>query len=292
MRRIVRIFMAALLTATLLPSVAVAASQSATDAEIAKMHWSGGPHSLANSHGKFAVPPAAEMVQDADAARADDLINGTSGSATEGLVRIPKQHALLYMEYVDAGYVTLDDWKDLDATKMLDDMRQSTEDGNEDRRKNNVSGIHIDSWIQPPTLDRTHNTVRYIVRLHDDDRQQFLNAVALALGRRGYERFTLVSNANKPDASRDLLSSMIGDYTFTKGFRFSDYVTGDKLAGIGVAALVGSVAGVAIAKTVGFGAILLFAKKFIVLIVAAIAGGFGWLRKKFSNRSPGEKWQA
>jgi hypothetical protein len=37
---------------------------------------------------------------------------------------------------------------------------------------------------------------------------------------------------------------------------------------------------------------LLFAKKFIVLIVAAIAGGFGWLRKKFSNRSPGEKWQA
>ena len=54
---------------------------------------------------------------------------------------------------------------------------------------------------------------------------------------------------------------LIHQYSFDPGFRFSDYVQGDKLAGYGIAALVGTAAGATIAKTVGFGAILLLFKE-------------------------------
>jgi uncharacterized membrane-anchored protein len=119
------------------------------------------------------------------------------------------------------------------------------------------------------------------MRSHDDGGRTVINAVAMQLGRHGYERFTLVSDGKDPRGDAALLASAVGGYRFDPGSRFSDYVQGDKLAGYGVAALVGTAAGATIAKTVGFGAILLLIKKFFVLIVAVIVGGFSYLKRFF-----------
>jgi uncharacterized membrane-anchored protein len=118
--------------------------------------------------------------------------------------------------------------------------------------------------------------------LHDAE-GPVINAVALRLGRRGYERFTLVSNGADPKGDAAMLASSVANYAFDPGFRFSDYVSGDKLAGYGIAALVGTAAGATIAKTVGFGAILLLIKKFFVVIIAVAAGAFGYVKRFFTR---------
>jgi uncharacterized membrane-anchored protein len=220
------------------------------------------------------------MVQGREAERVDEIVNGTT-SDTEGVVVLKDD--MLYLSYDDAGYVTVDDWKDVDSAKLLADMRDRTEESNSERAKNGSSAIHVDDWVQRPTLDRARESVRWVVRLHDDRQKQFVNAVALQLGRRGFERFTLVSRGNDPAGDRALLGAFVNDYRFNTGSRFQDYVKGDKLAGYGIAALVGTAAGATLIKTGALAALLLVFKKFFIIIIAAAAGLFSWLRRLFAG---------
>lgn len=245
------------------------------------MHWAGGVHSLGVSHGRFSAPASARMVESTEAQRFDEIINGTTSSDSEGVVILKRR--TLYLSYDDSGFVSVDDWKDVDATKLLDGMKDSTEKTNDERVKNGVSPIHVDGWVQPPTLDQRRKSVRWVMGLHDEQQKHFVNAVALQLGRHGFERFTLVSRGDDPAGDRALLASLVNDYQFDSGSRFRDYVKGDKLAGFGIAALVGTAAGATLLKTGAFAGLLLLLKKFIIVIIALGAGIFGWLRKTLAG---------
>ena len=251
--------------------------------EFAKMHWRGGTQKLAGSHGTFVVPRGGTMVSGAEAERADQLINGTQDTSTEGFAEI--NHRSLYLSYSDEGFVTADDWKDVNADDLLNSIREGTDRANEERAKIGIGALHIDGWVQKPAFDATRKSVRWVTRAHDD-RGPVINAVALQLGRHGYERFTLVSNGRDPKGDAAILGGAVNAYRFDPGSRFSDYVQGDKLAGYGVAALVGTAAGATIAKTVGFGAILLLIKKFFLVFIALGAAAFGWVRRFFTRGAP------
>ncbi len=122
--------------------------------------------------------------------------------------------------------------------------------------------------------------MRWVVNLVDDKTNQpFVNAVALSLGRHGYERFTYATDAGHAQQTATELTALVNDYSFDKGSRFTDFIQGDKVAELGIAALVGTAAGATIAKTVGFGALLILLKKFFLVILAFGAGIFGWLKR-------------
>ncbi|HEY0797703.1 MAG TPA: DUF2167 domain-containing protein [Candidatus Baltobacteraceae bacterium] len=253
--------------------------------EIRAMHWSAGAHPLDASHGTFAPPGGAIMVEDSEARRFSELVNGESSPNTEAIVRL-RNRDILYLDYIDSGFVTVDDWKDIKPADMIKSISDATENSNKARADNGVPAVHVVGWIEEPVLDPVTKTVRWIVRFRGDGQAQtFSNAIALHLGRRGYERFTLASDDQNPRTLTASLNGLSGDYQFTRGFRFQDYVAGDKLAGYGIAALVGTVAGAAIAKTIGWGVVLLMIKKFFVLIVAGGAAGFRWLRGFFKRRA-------
>lgn len=78
---------------------------------------------------------------------------------------------------------------------------------------------------------------------------------------------------------------------FDDGSRYDDYKQGDKTAEYGVAGLVAAGLGLAAAKKFGLLAVLLaFGKKFIVIILAALAGigrwAMGLFGKKKLNEAP------
>jgi len=264
------------------PLGARADDDAATQA-FAHLRWSTSKTALSESHGSFTPPSDGSIVVGADAAKADELINHTSSSNTEGFVQL-KDGSTLYLSYADEGYVKIDDWSDVNADDLLKSMTDGTNAENEERAKNGGKALHVDGWVQQPTLDRQRSSVMWIVKLHEQGGDPFVNATAIALGRHGYEHFTLATNAGNTAATRTLLASLVNDFQFDKGFRFSDYADGDKLAGYGIAALIGTAAGATIAKTVGFGAILLLIKKFFIVIVAALAAAFAWLKRRFSRQ--------
>jgi uncharacterized membrane-anchored protein len=267
---------------------ALASSESQTQLqnerrEVAAMHWRGGTQPLGSSHGKFSAPAGAKMITGRDAARFDDILNGTSGSDSEAIVELPHSR-LLYLSYNDSGHVSVDDWKTVDTVKMLADIKTATADANEERVKNGADAMYVDGWAQKPTYDPARKSVLWTIKLHGAS-GAFVNAIALVLGRHGYERFTLASDGKDPAGDAAALAQTTRDYQFEKGWRFSDYVTGDKLAGYGIAALVGTAAGATLVKTGALVGILLLFKKFFILILAGLAGGFSWMRRTFFSRT-------
>jgi|HubBroStandDraft_1064217.scaffolds.fasta_scaffold00011_28 uncharacterized membrane-anchored protein len=249
-------------------------------AEIRKMNWLEGKQPLTRSKSTLALPDGFGMVRDAEARRMDMLINGVGDDELEAIVSGNK--GTVYFSYVDAGYVTDDDWSNVDASGMIDDIKSGTEEANAERESQGLGRMHVTGWLQQPVFDKPTKTVHWAIEGTADD-GAWVNAIALKLGRYGYERITWATAPEDYRPTGGTTDVMLAAQNFDSGARYEDHVSADKLAGYGIGALVATVAGVKIAQVLGFGAILLFAKKFIVLIIAGVAAAFGAVRRFFGG---------
>jgi uncharacterized membrane-anchored protein len=68
-----------------------------------------------------------------------------------------------------------------------------------------------------------------------------------------------------------MLDTMLRSHSFDPDQRYDDHVEGDRLAGYGIAELVGAVTGAKLVKIGMFAALLIFAKKLWFLGFAAVA---------------------
>ncbi len=237
-------------------------------AAFAAFHYKTGSIDFPNSHGTYVVPSHAKMVTGPDALLADEIINGTSGSNKDGVVFL--KQGLLYLSFVESGFVTLDDWQNLDAAAMLSGIKATTEASNYGRVANGGQSIHVDGWAQMPTVDPARESVRYILALHDGS-GRFVNAVALKFGRHGYERFNLVSHACDVATASAILTASLKSYEFDPGYRRSDYLPGDKTTSVGFATLVRTAGLSNRAKTADFGSTSLVKSLIFVFIIVAVA---------------------
>ncbi len=250
---------------------------------LTSLPWSTKAVRLPDSGASYAPPPGTRIVVGGSAQRADQAINGDATSNTEGYLDY-RNGDTLYLSYDKSGYVTADDFSKIDPDAMIADIKKSTEDANAERVQHGISPLHVDGWIAKPSFDAATETARFSTAAHDDRGIKNINAVALRLGRNGYERFTLVTDPSEAARNDAQLATLTGAYAYPKGARFADHTSGDKLAGFGIAALVGTAAGVTIAKTVGFGAILLLIKKFAIVLIVLVAGFFKRAKSFFVRR--------
>ena len=240
-----------------------------------------GDYALANSSSTLSLGSDLAIVRNEDARRFNLLIQGVEAPAMEAYVEDTGTGVGIYFEYFDEGYVTLDDWQDMDADGLLDSIRESTEAANEERAKVGMSPLVITGWIETPRLDAASNTAYWTIELEEDG-QSTVNAVALKLGRRGYEQITWVGMRADYEANPGLLATMIENHEYDTGFRYAEFTDGDMLAGFGIASLVAVTAG----ANTDFGkgilvGLLLFLKKGWILLVAASIGAWAAIKKFF-----------
>jgi uncharacterized membrane-anchored protein len=256
--------------------------------EIDKIPWAvEGSHKLGESSSTLSIPPDHVAAFAADAVRFETLLgNGDLASRhVEAVVVNRRNEQVIFQSFNDEGYVTLDDWKDVDAAAMLETIKDNTEKGNAERARNGFAAVHVKGWLQQPTLDRDSNTVRWAIAA--DDETPIVNAVALRLGRRGFEKLTWVGEANSYVAQGGELDLILHAHAFDPGFRYADYVTGDKVAAYGVGALVATLVGAKLAKVGLFAGLLLLLKKFGVFAVVAVGGLFAKFRRAiFGKKEP------
>ena len=104
------------------------------------------------------------------------------------------------------------------------------------------------------------------------DGVEVINAIALKLGRFGYERITWIGDPTLYQSSNDLALA-VKDFNFDQGARYGDYEVGkDRLAAYGVAGLVGGIIAGKAANVGMLAALVVAGKKFAVVIgVGAVA---------------------
>jgi uncharacterized membrane-anchored protein len=264
-------------------------SQDAYEAEITKLRWKKGPgtYALGDSHARVSLPKGIEIITGADAERMAYLLNGIELPETVAVAQTRASDAIIYVDYFAEGFVTDDDWSEIDPDALLEEISATNDAANSERASNGFAPMHTVGWLIPPTYDAQKNMARWAIELEENG-ERFANIQVIKLGRHGYHQITWAGPVHGADGTPMFLRAMMDSHNYDEGFRYTDYIEGDALAGFGIGALVtataiGSKPGKGVIAAI-VGAAVLIVKKawFVVLGVIGAIGAF--VKRLFSRR--------
>ena len=159
----------------------------------------------------------------------------------------------IYLDYVDEGYIKLDDWEKVNPTNFLNQMNETAKSNAEYLKKINLDYTTKIDWIFKPTLNKENNSVSYSYKVTWSSGIETMESKNLILGKKGHLESAFVINyredlnfKEQSEFSKDFVNGVI----FQEGFKHSDYKPGDKIAAAGIGGLVAGSLGVkALAKT-------------------------------------------
>lgn len=177
----------------------------------------------------------------------------------------------VYLDYINDGYVKLDDWKSVDPKNLLFQLREVAKSNATYLKGKNLDYVNKIDWIYKPTLNEKNKSVSYSYKVDWNSGQKSMESKNLILGKKGYLESAFVVSYKKDmdlkyesDFSKDFVTGVI----FEDGFRHADYKPGDKIAAVGIGSLVAGSLGVkALAKT----GILVKLAKFWWVLLAPLA---------------------
>ena len=272
------------------------ASQEALENEFENLPWEAEPNSyqLSKSNSSLQLPDGLALIRGDGAERYMYLSQGVEYPGVEAAIVNVEELTQVIFSFFDSGYVSIDDWKDLDSEELLKEIKRNTELANEERGKHNLPELHVKSWLVKPVLDKENDAAYWAISLREGD-QNMVNAITLKLGRNGFEKVIWVGNQDQYSNSDGLLETMLEAHRFNQGFRYADYSIGDKVAAFGIASLVAvsaggkSKAGKTTLSAIGI-AILVFMKKFIIVPIMLVFGGlWALIKKPFSRKAQDDK---
>ncbi|GAB2178376.1 DUF2167 domain-containing protein [Dongia sp. agr-C8] len=233
--------------------------------QIEALHWQDGPTEVAALKNAKLKLPARYVFLDSN--EADDFLRLTeniSGDVPEQILAPDDLHWWASVDFSEDGYVK--DEETLDNDAILKTMKDATEQGNAERRRNGWGELHVVGWRHPPHYDPATKRLEWSLDLRDEGGQVSTNFQTRVLGRRGVTNFTLVTGPETLDADVGEFKSVLAGYRFNAGDTYAEFKQGDKVAAYGLAALIVG-GGAAVAAKSG---LLKFLGKFIWIGLAAI----------------------
>lgn len=282
MLRAVLVTISLLLSSLLIADEAPLHTETPSEKETEPLDWKDpGTYKLPLSHSSLTLPENRLALIGNDAKKFSSQIGNYAGPMLEALT-VDLDDYIVYFEYHDDGYISLNDWENVDAEQLIASIREETEEQNKDRRENGFSCVQVIGWNQEPTLDKTTNTVFWTVELKSDDNDEhYVNSVALKLGRNGYEKLIWAGRVSHDKPLERELDIILQGYSFDPGYRYSDHISGDKIATYGICSLIAATVGAKVAKATG---LLLFFKKFWIFLVIGIAACFKKMKEAFYKK--------
>jgi len=241
-----------------------------------------GSHKLKQSNSTISLPEGYKLLigEEANKGRkltCDDLYDPN----LEATVYDANFENVILFENSQEGYISVDDWEDIDPKSLLKSISENTEKANRERKKNDGGELHVIGWIQEPVLDKHTNTVYWAIEAESINEGAIVNSIAIRLGRKGFEKLIWVSKKASYVPFGGHLDVMLRSHSFDPGYRYNDYKTGDKIACYGIATLVAATVGGKIVKAGGLAVIF---KKLGGFIFAGIAALFYKFKNIFKRK--------
>lgn len=176
------------------------------------------------------------LLTEIDGARPSSEVMGLIFSKKEEL-------GYILFEYYPAGYVDADKIGSVDLTAVLGQVKQRTEAHNSERLDSGNPAIRVTDWLEKPAYDPTLNRLTWSIVIEDQQASANglgVNADTVLLGRNGYFRLLLVTNADSFEARRPEIVALLSDFRFTEGNRYGDFdSTTDRVANCDLEAVLG-----------------------------------------------------
>jgi uncharacterized membrane-anchored protein len=245
--------------------------------------WTEGPHTGELGEQATIDVPEGYYFLDKAATRAFLLAseNVPSGRELGTVVRIAEDEGgqpwFALFTFSDEGYVDDSDRDAIDADALLRSMKAGTEADNAERAKRGWSPFNLEGWQTRPFYDASTNNLTWAIRGSSPADGVTINHSVRLLGRRGVMSVALVAGDEDLASITGEFDELLSGYAYKPGQRYAEFRKGDKLAGYGLAALIGGGAAAAAVKT---GFLQKAWKAIVALLIAAVAA----LRKLFGRR--------
>ena len=181
-------------------------------------------------------------------------------------------------EFDECGYVKDDEKDDLDASKILEQLKEGQAQANKKLLEKGMSTLDVVGWQTPPFYNPATKNLEWAIRLRSSDGGEVVNYKTKLLGRRGVMDVVLV-------CGEDQLSTVIPEYQgLLKGFEFKKeesyaaFSKGDKVAEYGLTGLILG-GGLLVAAKTG-----LLAKLWKPIVIGVVAIG-GFLKRIFVGKT-------
>lgn len=269
--------------AGLLCLLCVAVAQAEEADPVSKLAWQVGPGvGLIGDKATINIPAGYGFLNAAETKKFMDM-NQNFSNGNEYLLTPANMEWFAIFRFNPVGYVK--DNETVNASEILDAVKQGTEAGNEERRKRGWSTMTVKGWRFQPQYDAQAKLLEWaLLAKNDNDNTDVVNYNTRLLGRTGVMEVVLVSNPATLDGAVGELKKSLGDYSFVSGEKYSEFKAGDHVAEFGLAALVAGGAAAVAAKKGFFAAIGAFLAATWKLIAAAFVGVFYWLKNLFSSK--------
>lgn len=187
-----------------------------------------------------------------------------------------------------AGYVTDDDARDADYAALMQQMQDSAAEANQQRRTAGFASVDVIGWAQVPRYDSVGHSVVWARELRfEGEDVNSLNYDLRMLGRTGVLSINLVATMPQLREIRDVADDIAQIAEFDAGARYDDFnAETDETAGHGIAGLVAGGAGLAVAKNLGLGAVLLKFMQPVLFGLVVLLGLFAgpiWRKLSFGK---------
>ena len=178
-------------------------------------------------------------------------------------------------EFDDMGFVKDDDKDELDADAIYESFLEGSKQSNKYREEMGIAPLNLVGWKVEPNYEETTNNLEWCLEFESGG-EPVLNHNIRVLGRRGVTIVTLVCNPEQFDDALAGTRRILEGFSYNEGQRYSDYVSGDKIAEYGLAALVTGGA-VAIAAKSGI------LGKLLKPILLGLAAAGAWIASTFKK---------
>ncbi len=183
------------------------------------------------------------------------------------------------IDYEEDGYVSDENVDDINYSELLSDMQQEMRDASKERVKQGYEAIELIGWASKPFYEKQSHKLHWAKELKFGKQSiNTLNYNIRILGRKGILLMNFIAGMDQKEIIDSNLNTVLAIAEFSEGSRYEDFIPDvDKVAAYGIGALV---AGKVIAKTGLFVVLLIFLKKFGVIIAVAAVALFSRLFKR------------
>ena len=244
-------------------------------------------HGLATLH----VPDGFRFLNGADANKVIvDMWNNPPGDAPLGMLTsesgpFARDAWAVVITYEEDGYVKDHDAETINYEKILKEMKKGISEANPERTKQGYPTMELIGWAKPPRYDQGTHKLYWAKELKfGNDPDDTLNYNIRILGRRGVLVLNAIAGMSQMPQIEQDTPKILSAIDFNTGNRYADFnPKSDKVATYGIAALVAGGVAAKLGLFKGLWVLLLGAKKFIIIAVAAIAA---WFRRLVGKKAP------
>jgi uncharacterized membrane-anchored protein len=237
---------------------------------IDQLPWQQGPTTGAiGSQATIAVPRGMGFLDRANSRRFMVLTENLAGEEEYVIGKMGGTGWWGSFEFDPTGYV--EDQEKIDADELLKTLKEQNEEGNLERKKQGLEPLILEGWEVSPRYDSKTKRLEWCLRLKTSA-GPILNYQVRILGREGVMQALLVTEPqNFANDLKDFRRTLEG-FAFLPEKSYQAYQKGDKVAELGLAALiVGGAAAVAGKKFFG---------KILLGIGAAVVAAIGYFFKE------------